>query len=416
MKTNDALAQLGSEFKSVQTALKEELKKQNEEIKKLGGTTSSTSKSIAALEERYNKTAEDIQSEIKRAHETAVEQKSRLDDIEAKLNRTVVHGDGQTKSIGKRLTESETYRKFLENKSAVSMEPVKLGRIWPEKKALDPGDARDVLSTMLDQRIYAPPRLRQMHLRDVLNVVRTTKAQLEFVVETGYTNAAAERAEGAEAALSEISFDKSSVASTQVSHGLVLTKEQARDMPTVENFTENRMVNGIYHKEDTLLIAGSSASLKGFTQVSGRQTYNRHQAGDTKIDALRRAQTMLHLVELPTLPTVYIVNHEDWEEMELQKDSQDRYIWAQVQVNGQKVMWQVPVFPTSAIDQGQFVTGDLYQSSTFYDLEEVSVQIFNQHSDFALSGKLLLFGDEGVYIAHQIPELIITGSYTGSGS
>lgn len=421
------LEKLGNEMKAKQAEFTEALKKQSEEMRQHGSTSAETSKLVKTLEAGFLKLQDDHRGELAKANEMIADQKKayeeRMDALELKMQQRVANPPERAKSVGQRLLESENYKSFVGNTSAQTMNPVKLGRIWPERKDLDPGDARDVLSTQLDQQIYAPPRLRQMHLRDVLNVVKTGQAQLRFTVESGYINNADQRNEGAEANLSSISFDTDTVGATQVSHGIVMTKEEARDMPTVENFTENRMVNGIYHKEDRLLVAGTHASLTGFKNVVGAQTYNRYRAaeegvwsGDTKIDTLRRAQTMLELIELPTLPTVYLVNPEDKEEIDLLKDNEDRYLWVQVMVGGQKVLWQVPIFSTTAMDKGRFTTGDLRQSSTFYDLEDASVQIFNQHSDYALSGKLLLFGDEAVYIAHKIPELIINGSYTGTGS
>jgi len=428
-ETATLIKQLSQEFKKTTDALTDRIE----------SGVAESNKEVKELKKRYEKQFQDLQGEfgqlgeeLKLAQKRGDEQEKRADELEAKMVRPGLLAPVGPVSPGAAFVASSEYKEYAKN-GALKGRPlsqVEVGKVWDHRKGgFLPAEAKTltgvtevahVLSTLQRTEIFGPPRLRSEHMRDHMNVVQTTERNYDFVVESGYTNAAEFRAEGANAVLSAISFDDKSESAKIVSHGIVVTKELMADAPAVQNRIDGRLRNGIWHKEDVALIKadGASNNITGITQVVGIQTFTRGQVGDTKLDNLRRSITQLHLIEIMVNGNLFILNHEDWEEIELEKDQDDNYIWVVVMFGGQKQLWRVPIFCTTAIDAGKFLLGDFMNGCTLWDRESAYVEVFNQHADFALAGKLLLMGSERIGFTVEIPEMFIDGTFgaVGSGS
>lgn len=443
---NALLVKLGEEFKSLQGRIGETLEKQDAEIKKHGGSLSLTTAELKKFTDQHERVIADLQGELKANSEKhAAEMKAiqdRADAMEAKFTRAPFEIGEEEKSPGQAFVESQEYKlwnprtggymssqvagaqmksaPFVQSKAQRRLRQMKdLGNITGHTAL------RGVLSTELQTMIVGAPR-RTSHIRDYMNVIRTDKAAMRWVRETGYTNNASPRGEGESANLSEIQFDEETASAKTVAAGLVITREMAADAPTLMQWIDGRLRQGVEDKEDADLIDadGNSNNIIGVKHVDGVQNFVRggpiNGKTATKIDNLRQAQTQLRLIEGKTANgNLGLVNPVDAEEMDLLCDTEERYIWVNVETGGgQQTFWRMPIIDHNEIDQGEFVVGDWQQGVTLYDLEEAFVEIFNQHADFALKGKLLLMGSERIYVCWQVPELFVAGNFgmVGSGS
>lgn len=430
-KTLELLEKLDTEIKGYEKQIKESNDKMHEEIKKYGGVSAQTKKDLEEVDAKHLKAMQDVRGEFE-------ELKKRADEMEAKFLRQPTIGalvglDGKPLvRPGEIVTSHDNFKEFQKNiEQKGIMDRVALGKMSDilitmgmvhaqasgQKDLVGSDVARPILSVVNQTPIFAPPLLRRQHMRNYLKVIKTNRRVINYVQEQDFDNQAAARAEGAAANLSSLTLVDKSEQGRIISHGMVMTRQEAEDMPTVQTHIEGRLMNGILHVEDDYILNSDGVSGSNmFTGILNEdiQAYDRYQSGDTKIDTLRRAITQLQLAYL--FPNLNVVNVEDWEEIELTKDGQERYLWVEVTIGGEQRMWRVPVFPTTAIEKGTFLSGDFYLGATLWDRESVFVQIFNQHADFALKGKLLLMAEEQLTLTVEVPQAFVGGSYTGTGS
>ena len=432
-KALEQLTELGNEIKNLKRNIAHQVDQQDKEIKEHGGTLTKTRKRLDGLEEKYEKAVDGLRNEFGELEEKHQE---RMDALEAKLAaRPDLSNLAQVASAGQRYVESEDWKRFSAAKGQTTLDQIAIGGVFgPQQKAAamlaasgieqktltGTSAIQAVLSRDLVQEIYALPRLRRDHIRNYMNVIKTDKSSMAYTQETGFVNNAAGKAEGVAAAISTMSLVEKTATAKTIAHGMVLTREQAKDGPTVVSHIDGRLINGIYHQEDIDLIKGDGTNfVEGITNVTGVQPFTRGQAGDNYLDNLRRAATQIRLIEkLPASANLAMVSVEDWEVMELLKDDNKRYLWVSVAMGGEKNAFKMPILDTTAMDEGAFIVGDWFAGADYYDLEEAFVQIFNQHASFALEGKLLMLGMARTYVCWKYPEFFVSGTFgqVGSGS
>ena len=413
------------EFKKTNAELKGLLAQQASEIKENGGTSAELSKQIKELEKKYDQGLKDLEGKFDTTPEYKDIMEKRIDELEAMLKKA--RGEqsehGGPASAAHKFVNSEHYKKFHPS-SNPRTERIEVGRVI-EKKAIS-GDAalRQILSTRTIQTIQFEQVLRNKHLREYLVVIKAPDSIVQFLREKtpqegGFVNNAGFQVEGEAKALSDFDFEVDEASAKTIAHGTPITRQLAADAPGLTSHIEMRLIEGLYHKEDTALLfsTGTSGSFKGITQYP-IQPFTRGVAGDTKIDNIRRSHTQLQKKHY--IPDLTVLSPEDWEDIELEKDDDKRYIWNQLTVPGfvEAILWRTPVFVSDMMTEGKFLTGDFRAGCTIYDLEEAFMQIFDQHSDWALKNQLLLLAEmREIFVVERYSAFVYgTFGQVGSGS
>lgn len=434
---SDIAVEVEKEMKAVREAFLEtnrELKtivdQQAEEIRRLGGTTAETSAKLSAKEAEYEKQLKDIEGKADSLAAKYEEFNTFIARTEADLKKRR-EGDGRQLKTVRSVLESDEAKAFRD------WDPDRGGGIASpqlhfksfedyvrEQKAVTGGDdLRSVLSVNLVQTIRGLPRLRTQHIRDHLTIERMPGiGKIDYIVETGYTNNAAfQTAEGATKPLSDLSYEPRTANPKTLAHGMPISRQLARHVPALVNRIENRLVDGLYHVEDIKILFsdGLNNSFTGITETADIQDFEDHpavQAGltgdDTKIDTIRRSLTLIENIFL--VPDLVVLNNFDWEDIELTKDSQKRYIWVTVQQGGTPLLWRLPVFSTNAMTQGNFLTGAFKSGATLWETETAFVQLFTQHSDWALKNQLLLLAEMEETLTVELPEAFVYGDFASA--
>jgi HK97 family phage major capsid protein len=107
----------------------------------------------------------------------------------------------------------------------------------------------------------------------------------------------------------------------------------------------------------------------------------RVEGGDTLIDTFRRMITDVRIAGYE--PNAGVVHPLDWEEIILEKGSDNRYIWVIVTDGNVQRLWGVPVIETIAVEgfegdtveQRNMVVGDWRRGATLWDREQSSIQV-----------------------------------------
>lgn len=379
--------------------MKELLTKQAEELKKHGETTASTAKSIEAMDATIKSITEGMEAA-----------KKRMDELEAKAGRIPEPTAAEVKSPGQTFIESEEYKAVKDKGLPIRSQPVQV-------KTLITGASLGNLAGYLYPSYRVPgivedPR-RAARVRSLLNVIPTTAGAIDWIRETGYTNAADVVAEGEAKPESAIAFENKSNTIKTIAHWIPVTKQILADAPGLQAYIDSKLIYGLYLKEDDELLygTGEDGDIHGITTDEDVQTYNWSDGtvGDTKLDAIRRAMTKAYLAYYPV--NGIVLHPSDWEDIELLKSSDGLYVWVNVVVGGQERIWRTPVVISSALTEGTFLTGAFDLGATLWDRQEVTISVSGSHSDFFIRNKLAILCEERVELTVERPESFVIGTF-----
>mgnify|MGYP001081151331 CR=1 FL=1 len=383
--------------------VKELVAQQDKEIKELGAAREETGKKLDAATKRLD--------EIEAEYKALV---ARVDGFEAQGQRPS-YGSGEVKGLGERFVESDAYKRYVEGGLTGLSAPFPVKSFFT-KATLTGGSLGNVPGY-----VYAPERVaeifarpdRMQRIRDLLPVNRTSQGAIEFVRETGFTNAATPVAEGAPKPESGLAFEIVSTSVKTIAHYLPATRQIIADAAQLQSYIENRLIVGLKLVEDAQILYGdgTGANLSGIMTNPDIQTYNwsQGQAGDTKVDAIRRAMTKARIAEYPVSGVVLHPN--DWEDIELLKGSDQHYIWVRVEDGGVPRLWRVPVVETTAINEGEFLTGAFSLGAAIWDREEAAIRISDSHADFFIRNLYAILAEERIALTVYRPEAFVRGVF-----
>lgn len=333
----------------------------------------------------------------------------RLHAVEQKMSRRNLGGNAQ-KTAGQIVTDSDEF-KALSAKGRGSI-TVKTAATITSATTDTAGSAGDAIVPDRRPGILTPAQ-RGLTIRNLLMPGRTSSDTIQYVRETGFTNSAAPVAEAGARAQSDLKFDMVTVNVQNIGHFAVASKNILADVPMLQSYIDTRMTYGLAQVEENQILGGDGTgqNLDGLiTQASAfdESTYS-DASNDTQIDTIRRAALQVRVAELR--PTFVVLNPIDWANIELQKDSTDRYIWVNVQAGGSMVLWRLNVVETTAITSGKFLLG-AGTGAQIFDREDASVTVSTEHSDFFTNGKAAILAEERLALAVYRPESFVYGEFT----
>lgn len=281
-----------------------------------------------------------------------------------------------------------------------------------------------------------PLRQRTSRVRELFPVASTSANLIEFYKVSGFTNNAAPVAERRAAdgtsppvgnatdvfglkPRSSLTFALAQAPVRTIAHYEVAHRNVLADEPQLQAIINNELLYGLRLEEDDQILNGDGTgeNLTGILNTAGIQTYTQTDDGgtppaatETKLDAMRRAITKVILAYYEA--TGFVVHPNDWEDIELSKDSQDRYILVtSVAVGAQARVWRNPVVETPAIAEGTFLTGAFGLGAQLYDREQSNIRIAEQHADLFARNAVAILAEQRLALAVKRPESFVKGTF-----
>jgi HK97 family phage major capsid protein len=301
-----------------------------------------------------------------------------------------------------------------------------LGSLWAQKdvfSAMPTGNPGEFGVIERDPIVVPPMRTRRV--RDLFPTRTTTAAVVEYFQMSGFTtpgtsavNAAssvAERSGGAFGLKPQSSFQfigqqapVRTLAHWEAAHRNVLADE-----PQLRSIIDNELLYGLRLQEDAQILQGDGLgeNLLGILNTPGIQPYSWSDGAtdpvpDTKADAIRRAATLAFLAYYE--PTGVVLHPNDWEAIELTKNTQGTYLMAvSMQVGSEARIWRMPVVDTPAIDEGTALVGAFGTGAQIYDREQASIRISEQHADFFVRNAIVILAEQRLALAVKRPESFV---------
>lgn len=238
---------------------------------------------------------------------------------------------------------------------------------------------------------YPPevPRLPQVALTptpapaiyDVVPLYQTGANAVAYLEETTYTNAAAERAEGAAYAESSLGYTERSVPVRSLGHHLPVSDELREDVVGIDSFINVRLLKMVRDRLNSQIVNGNGTlpNILGTLNVSGIQTQAR--GTDPHADAVLKAMTKVRTNGAAN-PSVVLLNPKDWETIRLTKTTDGVYLFGPPYDAGIPRIWGVPVVTDNAVPLGTGIVGDYAAHAGLFLRTGVEVQVALNADDF----------------------------------
>ncbi|HIF66042.1 MAG TPA: phage major capsid protein [Acidimicrobiia bacterium] len=341
----------------------------------------------------------------------------------------------QYRSIGAAFLDSPEFKALANGAAGANMpapyqvpEHVEAKSIYSTKDVYSelPSGTPGSFGTIQRDPIVLPP-MRTKRVRDLFPSRTTTAAVIEYFRLSGFTNNAAAVTErsGSPSTFtakpqSTLAFVGEQAPVRTLAHWEAAHRNVLADEPQLRSIIDNELLYGLRLQEDAQIMTGDGTgeNLTGITVATGIQTYS-WSAGaftpvpDTKADAIRRAATLSFLAYYE--PTGVVMHPNDWEDVELTKDSNGQYLVAvSVALGGEPRVWRLPVIETPAMTEGTCVVGAFGTGAQLYDREGPSIRISEQHSDFFIRNAIVVLAEQRLALAVKRPEAFVKVTFNNA--
>jgi HK97 family phage major capsid protein len=362
-----------------------------------------------------------LQAETKKAADEALVKHNdisvRMTNIEQELVkvRTGITPAAR-KSAGQEFTEDEEVKAFLAKGFSKGRVRARVKAIISALTTDADGSAGDLIVPMRVPGIITPGQ-RRMTVRDLLTPGNTNSNAIQYVKETGFTNAAATVSEtaGTTKPQSDIKFDLVNATVATIAHWVLATRQIFDDVPQLRSYIDGRLRYGLAYKEELQLLLGDNTgtNLNGiYTQATAYSAPLVPTAGGTltKVDVIRIAILQAFLAEYP--PNGIVLNPIDWADIELTKTDDGAYIFANPQGTVEPRLWGKPVVETQAMTADTFLTGAFQLGAQIFDREDAHVEVSTEDSDNFRKNLVTVLAEERLALAVYRPEAFIKGAFT----
>ena len=359
----------------------------------------------------------------------ADELKKRQDESEARIDRKLeamhigiernaipggMYSRGENKSIGDAFVQSKEFKSMM-TRHVWDSDPYEVKDLISSY----PGSAADLIIPQRVPGIIAEPE-RVLTIRDLLAIASTESNTIDFMRET-FTNMAApvaESQEGYEGEVSKpesaISYDKDSAMVVTLAHWVPATRQVIADAKGLASYINTRLIYGLrVIEEDQLLNGTGGDELQGILDLATDFDTGMTAPDDTQLDTLRRAILQVRLAGYPA--TGIVLHPTDWADVELLKDSEERYLWGSVTEGGVLRTWRVPVVESEAIAEGSFLVGAFKTGAQIWDRQQASVRISEHHADFFVKNMVAILAEERLALAVYRPAAFVKGTFAEYG-
>lgn len=399
--------------------------KQATEIKELGASKDTTAKEIdkvgntvKEIQDVIDKAGKELEGKFKELDDKSKgmddqakkmeEAQKRIDEFEKQMQRPGFGAGGEeVKTPGEKFTDSEIYKDMVKRK-VLDCPPVNIKSFYKADPLVTAITGGNLAVPLRFPEIITPPE-RPFRIRDLLTIQPIGTNAVDYVEETGYTINASPVAEGKEKPKSELKFELKTEAVKTIAHWLPVSREVLADFSQIRAYVDKRLIYGLKRVEEDQILYGNGVApnLTGIMNNTGIQSYNwsSGEAGDTKIDCIRRSMTLARLAEYEV--TGIVLSPQDWEDIELLKDDDKRYIWITVTMGGLARLFRVPVVETTAMTSGEALAGAFALGAYLWDREMANIRISEHHEEFFIKNLVCILAEERLALTVFRPQSFI---------
>lgn len=392
------------------TNIEQEYKKVQSNLQKVGDDLKKFAEQSQADIKAGRKMSEEVSANVDKLLTTQGELNARLQAAEQALAENKGGHKATNLSLGQKVLGHEDFKAQAARLASGAKGSFSIG----VQSALTNTNMDGVSEPTRVPGVAQPPEQR-MVVRDLLNWGRTQSNSIEYVRETGFTNNADVVAENPTDPKpeSDLSFEMDSAPVATIAHWIQASKQVLSDVSMLQAYIDGRLRYGLRLKEEAQLLKGSGTGLNIdglFTQASAYANPGVTITDETAIDRLRIAMLQVQLAEYPA--DGLVLNPIDWATIELTKDTQSRYLFANPQGLAGPNLWGMPVVTTQSLDPSEFLTGSFQLGAQGWDREDASVIISTEDRDNFVKNMVTILAEERIALTVYRPEAFVKGSLT----
>lgn len=256
------------------------------------------------------------------------------------------------------------------------------------------------------------PGLRRLTVRDLITPGQTSSNLVRYVRESGFQNSAATVGEGDAKPQSDMTFEEVSSPVVKIAHYVKASTEILMDAPMLRSYIDGRLRYGLKLIEEGQLLNGSGVgnNLEGLMTAATAYAAPIAIAGENNIDILRLAILQSELAEFPA--TGIVLNPANWAAIELTKDDNGGYIFANPQTTANHALWGRPVVGTQAMAANDFLVGAFQMGAQIFDRMQDTVTVATENEDDFINNLVTILAEERLAMAIYRPEAFVKGELT----
>lgn len=395
--------------------VRQELQRVGDDVKRTAEDALKQAKDSGGLSAEVKQKADELlmaQGKLSAAHDKLTEKlealETRSSDLEQKMaSRRGAGGADEPKSLGQMVTESDDVKNFFERSGAKGAVRITVANAITSAT----GSAGALISPQRDNELVGIPR-RQMTIRQLLQVGDTTSNSIEYARQVLRTSAAAVVAEGALKPESNYAWELDDAPVRTIAHWIPISRQAMDDVPQLRSEIDGELRYGLDLAEETEVLKGDGTGqhLHGLVpQATPYADQGIEVVGATKIDILRLAILQASLAEYSA--DGIVINDVDWADIELTKDGEQRYIFANVIQLAGPQLWGRPVISTQAMDVDEFLVGAFRMAAKIWDRMDTEVLISSEDRDNFVKNMLTVRAEKRLALAVKRSQALVTGDF-----
>ncbi|SHI90907.1 phage major capsid protein [Wenxinia saemankumensis] len=335
------------------------------------------------------------------------ELREQVSGLEQKMARGGAGGAPEEKSIGRRFVEDEDVKAWLDGNPTAGKAEMRMKATITTATTDADGSTGEVINPVRGAMRLLPER--RLTIRDLLPQGRMTVGQFEYPQETGFNNNAAPVAEGAVKPTSDLQLAMKTANARVIAHLMKVSQQALSDVEMLRSLIDQRLLYGLDYAEENQILNGDGTgqNLSGLMVNSTSYAAPLTLGDETSIDRLRLAMLQAALTEFPA--TAHVMNPIDWAWVELQKDTDGRYIIGNPQGSIAPTLWGLPVLATQAMAVDKFLTG-AFENAQIFDVWDSRIETGYVNDDFARN-LVTLRAEKRLALAVYRPEGFIYGDF-----
>ena len=386
----------------------------NEELK---GQLDGISKSIDAKIEKSN--SDVVNNVVEKANEIV---KSEVSGMATKLNERLDAMEVASKkqfNSQKKVTFKSALQEALDNGAVEGIAKGNSRSASFELKA-DMTVAADFTGEVIPaDRVpgYKFDPTRPVHVRQLLATGSTQSDVVRYVKESGYSNGAAETAEGTTLGQSDFDMTAADANVRKIGTYFRISEEMLADTPQLTSYLSARAPEKLLEVEDAQILSGdgTGANLSGIItdaadfDVSASGAFYQSVESANEFDVIVAALNQLSLLNYSA--DCIMLNPTDFNKILLLKDSTNKYLKDQVYNGLQPSFSGVKVIQNTAIAAGTFLIGNFGIGTQLWVRQGVNVEFFREDGTNVRDGFVTVRVSERVALTNYLPNAFVNGSF-----
>lgn len=394
------------------TDVKSELSRVGDEVKRTAEDALKQSKDAGQVSAEVKQTADKLLTDQAKLTEAMNKLEGRLEEVSDRsldLEQRVANGrragKEEVKSLGQEVVASDGMKQFV-NQGLRGTVKIEVQNAITSGS----GSAGALIRPDHDPEIVGLPR-RQMTIRQLLSVGRTSSNSVEYARLVTRTLNAGVVAENTLKPESNLVWEPDDAPVRTIAHWIPVSRNAFDDIPQLQGEIDGELRYGLDLNEELEVLKGDGTGqhLHGLVPQATAYDPAFTPENETDIDTLRLALLQASLAEYAA--DGIVLNPIRWARIELTKDGEQRYIFANVIQMAGPQLWGRPVIATQAMEDEEFLVGAFRVAAKIYDRMDAEVLISSEDRDNFVKNMLTVRAEKRLALAVKRSAALVTGEF-----